>query len=141
MFPVFETARALAPLEPVAGDEFGAVMVRMWGQQPLDDRIADVEEPDASGSAQVLAAGGRQQVAADLVDVDHALSDRLARIEQERHLGRPGDFADVGSRVDKSTVGRHVGERDERDDVRAALVVVLTRGPRCAGPDASAAAS
>src|SRR5882724_9125259 len=50
--------------------------------EPLDGVPPHVEEAGAAGPAQILAARGRQHVAADLPHIDRELADRLAGIEQ-----------------------------------------------------------
>ena len=89
-------------------------MVGLRGAHPVEDRVADVEEAGAARSAQELASRGRQEVAADRLDVEVELADRLARVDQERHPGRPGQRADLGRRVHQPAVRRHVGERHQR---------------------------
>ena len=64
---------------------------------------------------EVLAPGRRQEVAADLIDVEVELADRLARIDQVRHAGRSGERTDLRGRIHESAIGRHVGERHQRD--------------------------
>ena len=72
------------------------------------------------GAAQELAAGRGEDVAADRVDVDRQLPDRLAGVEQERHAGGAGDAADRLGGVDEPALRRHVHERDELDASRRA---------------------
>ena len=65
------------------------------------------------GPAQVLAAGHRQEVAADLAHVDRQLADRLAGVEQVEHAGIVGDLADRLGRLHQPALRRHMGDRDQ----------------------------
>jgi hypothetical protein len=56
----------------------------------------------------------RQVVAVQRFDVDRHLSDRLAGVDQIRHLGRAADLADRLGGLDQARVGRHPGERHQR---------------------------
>ena len=117
VLPVLESTCTPDPLEAVSRDEIGAVMIGLRRHEPIEDRRTDVQKAGAARTSQVLAPSGRQQVAADLVDVDTPLTDRLTCIEQERHAGSAGERPDVSGRIDEPTVGRDVGERDESDIV------------------------
>ena len=78
-----------------------------------------------------------------VVDVDVELADRLARVEQERHAGLPGQRADRFRGVDHAAAGRDVRERDDGDvavepafelvEVDLAVLVVLDHLERGAG--------
>ena len=57
----------------------------------------------------------RKHVAADGLDVDRHLADRLAGVEQVGDAGRARDLADRLGRVDEPAVGRHVGDGDQLD--------------------------
>ena len=98
-------------------------------------------------AAQVLAPGGRQEVAAERVDVDRELAGRLARVEQVREAGLARDCADSGRRVDEAALGRDPRDRDQARRGRRSsaqrvdreLAVTRRRGPprrarRCAAP-------
>ena len=109
----------------------GAVQVAAWrsrkgGSSRSMQRAPDVEEAGAARAAQVLAAGGGEHVAADRVDVERQLADRLAGVEQVGDAGRAREAPDLGGRVDQAAVGRHVGDGDELD----ALVEQVARAPR-----------
>ena len=68
-------------------------------------------------AAQVLAAGRRQQVTADRVDVDDELTDGLARVEQEGDTRGTCQCTDVIYRVHEAALGRDPADRDELDPV------------------------
>jgi len=69
-----QVAAGFDPAGPVHVDEQRLVS----GAQ---DAVGREEKPGAAGPAQELAAGGSQQVAADLGDVDGVLADRLAGVD------------------------------------------------------------
>jgi len=54
-------------------------------------------------------------IAADRLDIDRHLADRLAGVEQEGNAGIPGDAADRGGGVHEPAIGRHMGDRDQLD--------------------------
>ena len=89
------------------------MQIEHGGLESVDHLAAHVEEAGAARRPQELAAGGGEQVAADALDVDGELSDRLAGVEQERHPRLPGEGAHLLGRVDQAAVGGHVGGRDE----------------------------
>ncbi len=80
---------------------------------PVDEIAAYVEKARSTRSAQELPSGCRQNVAADPLDIDRHLSDRLTGIEQERNAGLAGGDPDLLGRVDQAALSRHVGDRDE----------------------------
>ena len=126
VLPVLESAGSLDPLEAVTRQQVGAVMIGLRRHESIDERRAGVEEAGPTRAAKVLASGGRQQVAADLLDVDPSLADRLTRIEQEWHAGFPRQRPHGGGRIDEPAVGRHMGERHQRD-----VVTFESIGDRC----------
>ena len=125
--------RRCAPTARTGGRRGGAVGERAGPRggpqvderrvEPLHHARPDVEEPGAAGPAQELAAGGGEQVAADLVHVDPQLADRLACVEEEQHAGGPAAPADLGDRRDRSVRRRHVGDRHETDTATVELGV------------------
>ena len=76
-------------------------------------RALGVEEAGAARPAQVFAAGHRQEVAADLADIDGKLSDRLAGIQDVKNAGIVGDLADRLGRLHQPALRRHVRDRDQ----------------------------
>src|SRR5206468_11417293 len=53
--------------------------------EPLDPLARDPEHADAARTAQILARGAGQRVAAETTHVERDLADRLRRVEQEEH--------------------------------------------------------
>jgi hypothetical protein len=82
------------------------------------DAFGREEEPRAAGAAQELAAGGGQQVAADLDDVDGVLADRLAGVGQVQQVQLAAVLADLGDGLDQAGVGGDVGGGDQPGAVR-----------------------
>ena len=80
--PVLEAAGVGADDVGAVGLPLGGVQVEQRRLECLDQPAADVEEAGAARAAQELAPGGGEHVAADLVDVDRELPDRLAGVEQ-----------------------------------------------------------
>jgi hypothetical protein len=93
--------------------------------EPLDGVAPHVEEARAAGPAQILAARGREHVAADVSHVDREVADRLAGIEQIEDAVARGDAADVGGRIDQPAPPGHVRDRDQ---LRARTDRALERG-------------
>ena len=85
---------------------------RLQGLEPL---LSDIEKSGAARPAQELAAGRREEVAAQGVDIDRHLSDRLAGVEQIGNAVGARDLADLFRGIDQAAVGRDPGGRDERD--------------------------
>ena len=63
------------------------MQVEEGGLELFDEVAPRVEEPGATWTAQVLAPGGRKEVASDLLDVDRHLTDGLARVEEVENAG------------------------------------------------------
>jgi len=93
--------------------------------EPLDGIAPHVEEARAAGPAQILAARGREHVAADVLHVDREVADRLAGIEQIEDAVARGDAADVGRRIDEPASPGHVRDRDQ---LRARADRAIQRG-------------
>ena len=75
--------------------------------------VGHVQEPGAARAAEELAARGGQQVAADLLDVDDELADRLAGVDQVEEVELAAEAADLGDGGDEPRVGGDVGDGDE----------------------------
>ena len=87
---------------------------RNGGSRPASRGSPHVEEPGAARRPEVLATGGREEVAAERVDVDRELPDGLAGVEQVGHAGlhapprrprRPGSRARPASGSTRSRPG------------------------------------
>ena len=65
------------------------------------------------GPRRNLRPGGGEERATDRADVDRELADRLAGVEQVGDSGTRDRGSDAGGRVDETTRGRHVRDRDE----------------------------
>ena len=115
--PVLEPTRTRRELVAVERDPVGSVMVGLSRRDPVEDGVSGVQEPGAPRTAQELATGGREEVAADRLDVDVELADRLAGIEQERDPGLSGQRADGAGGIDEAAARRNPGQRDDRDVV------------------------
>jgi hypothetical protein len=77
----------------------GGVQVQERWVEPVDEPVGHEQETGAARAPQELAAGGRQQVAADLGHVDRHLSDRLAGVQRQRvegHVPGAGGVLDQG---------------------------------------------
>ncbi len=94
-------------------DPLGRVKVEERRLEPLDQVLPHVEEAGAARAAEELAPGRREDVAAELAHVGRQLPDRLARVEQQRHSGRPTQAPHLGGRLHQATLRGHVDERDE----------------------------
>ena len=79
----------------------------------IHDAASRSMKAGAARAAQVFAPGGREHVAADAIDVDRELADRLAGVEQVKNAVPRGDRADLRRRIDESALSRHVRDRDE----------------------------
>src|SRR5690606_3015964 len=74
-----------------------------------------IEEPRTAWPSQVLTSCCREQITADRLDIDGDLPDRLAGIQKIEDIGLSCNLADLSSRVNQSTVGGYVGDRDQLD--------------------------
>jgi hypothetical protein len=61
----------------------------------------------------MLAARGRDHVAADLPNIDRELADRLAGIEQIEDAEASGDAADFGRRINEPALRGDMRDRDQ----------------------------
>ena len=95
-----------------------------------DPGPAHVEESGTARRAQVLATRRRQEVAAERVDVDGELPDRLAGVEQVRHARLARCRADRGGRVHEPTLGRDPRDRDQPHAWRRGEAGRAARRPR-----------
>ncbi len=91
------------------------VQIEKWRLELLDELPPHIEETGGAGTAQKLASGSGEHVAADLADPDRELADGLAGVQQVRHAGGPGHRSDRGRRVDQPTLGRDVSDGDQPD--------------------------
>ena len=123
--PVLESARVVTDDVGVGVGPRGGVEIDERGLEPLDGVTAHVEEAGAAGPAQILAAGGREHVAADLPHIDRELADRLAGVEQIEEVVARGDAADLRRGIDEPASPGHVGDRDQ---LRAGTDRALERG-------------
>ena len=96
------------------GLPLGGVEVEQRRLEALDQAAADVEEAGAARAAEELAAGGGEHVAADLVDIDRHLPDRLAGIEEVGNAVGAGHRTHLGRRIDQPAIGRDRGDGDQR---------------------------
>src|SRR5262249_6113271 len=80
--PVLEPARIVTDDVGVGVGPGRGVEIDERRLEPLDGVAPHVEGAGAAGPAQILAARGREHVAADLPHIDRELADRLAGIEQ-----------------------------------------------------------
>lgn len=74
----------------------------------LEHPVGDVQEARTARAAKELAAGRGEQVAADLLDVDGVLADRLAGVDQVQQVEFAAVPADLGDRLDQPGVGGYV---------------------------------
>lgn len=81
--------------------------------ETLDPLPPYVEKTRAAWSAQKLAPGCRQHVAAEAFDVERHLPCALARVEEKGHVRAPGHRANRGGWVHQPAVGRDVRQRDQ----------------------------
>ena len=111
--PVFEPARVVTDDVGVGVGPGGGVEIDERRLEALDGVAPHVEEARAAGPAQILAARGREHVAADLPHIDRELADRLAGVEQVEDPVPGRDAPHQGGRVHEPALGRDVGDRDE----------------------------
>ena len=79
----------------------------------VEERGSRVQEPDASGSAEVFPTGAHQKVAPDRLDVHGHLADALARVQEVGHAVSSRHLADGGGGVHQTAGGWHVRDADE----------------------------
>src|SRR5579885_555262 len=113
--PVLEAARIGSHFVAVSGRPLCRVQVEHGRLEPVEDTFTRVEEAGAARPAQVFATRRREQIAADLPDIDRHLPHRLAGVDKVENTGLAGDFAHFGHRIDKPAVGWHVRDGDEFD--------------------------
>jgi hypothetical protein len=90
VLPGLEAPRALDPAEPAPSVPGGRADLGDVGIEPLQALGANPQEPGATRAAQELAAGGGQEVAADRLDIDRELADRLGWRSAGTGRRRPG---------------------------------------------------
>jgi hypothetical protein len=144
LLPLLEAKRAGPKLVAVRLDPVRGAHVEERRLETLEQTRPNIEEACPARAAQILAPGRREDVAADLLDVNRQLPDRLAGIEQVGNPGFARDGADLRRGVDETAVRRHVRDRDElrtlvdelheRIDRDLAVLVVRDRDDLHPGP-------
>jgi len=112
-FPVLEAPGVIADREGIGVDPRRGLEIDEGRLERADRVAAHVEKAGATRAAQILAPGGREHVAANAIDIDRELADRLAGVEQVEDAVPRGDGSHVRRWVDEPALGRHVGDRDE----------------------------
>lgn len=108
-FPQLEPFGVRHQFPAALGDPPGTPDIGRLGGEPVQEGTADSEHPGAARSAQELAAGPDEQVAAEGVHVDRQLPERLRRVQQEGHSMGLGQRTDSGGGFDKTGRGGHMG--------------------------------
>ena len=113
--PVFEAPDVGANLVAVGGYPFGGVQVQEGRFELFKDATAHIEKTGATWASKIFAAGSREHIAADLIDIDGHLADGLAGIDEVEDSGLAGNLANGGDGVDETAIGWNVCDGDELD--------------------------
>ena len=107
---------------PAAAAPTGAGAIDARRLEAIGDRGIDPQHAGPTGAAQELAPRGGEHMAAQLGDIELDLSDRLAGIQENRHVGGPCQCSEFGYRVDVAAMGS-----DHRGADRAHIVAQIYR--------------